>query len=94
MRSQVTRKFIFTAPAEPSRFASSVTMLQGYKASGRSYATYIFLHDLPPSLRLFPTDEKKERWRNKSRKCEGVVELTGCRPSFPPGRWWNRIGLC
>jgi hypothetical protein len=45
-------KIIFTTPAEPSHFVSSVVTPRGYKAGGHSYATYIFLHDIPPFLRL------------------------------------------
>jgi hypothetical protein len=48
------RKLIFTMPTEPSHFASLVVTLWGYKAGGRSCATYILLHDLPPSPRLIP----------------------------------------
>jgi hypothetical protein len=49
-------KIIFTAPIEPSRFASLVVTLQGYKAGGCSCAAYIFLHDLLPSPHLLPYD--------------------------------------
>jgi hypothetical protein len=52
----MTRKIVFTASVEPSRFASSVVTPRGYKTSGRSYAIYIFPHDLPPSLRLLSYD--------------------------------------
>jgi hypothetical protein len=45
---------LFTVPTEPNRFTSSVVTPWGYKAGGRSYATYIFPHDLPLSLRLLP----------------------------------------
>jgi hypothetical protein len=47
---------LFTVPAEPSCFASSVVTPRGYKAGGSSYATYIFPDDLPPSPRLLPYD--------------------------------------
>jgi hypothetical protein len=40
-------------PVEPSRFAYSVVTPRGYKAGGRSYLTYIFPHDLPPSSRFY-----------------------------------------
>jgi hypothetical protein len=52
----MTRKIVFTAPAEPNRFASSVVKPQVYKAGSRSSATYIFPHDLPLSLRLLRYD--------------------------------------
>jgi hypothetical protein len=45
---------LFTAPTEPSHFASSVVTLCVYKAGGHSCVTYIFPHDLPPSLCLLP----------------------------------------
>jgi hypothetical protein len=52
------RKLIFPAPymapAEPSRFASSVIAPRGYNAGSSSYATYIFPHDLPLSHHLLP----------------------------------------
>jgi hypothetical protein len=58
MRTQMMRKIIllrlFTVLVEPSCFASSVVTPRGYKASGHSCATCIFLHNLPPSLRLLP----------------------------------------
>jgi hypothetical protein len=44
----------FTAPIVAHRFASSVVTPWGYKAGGRSYATYILLHDLPSSTRFLP----------------------------------------
>jgi hypothetical protein len=44
----------FTAPTEPSRFASSVVAPRGYKGGGSSCATYIFPHDPPLSPRLLP----------------------------------------
>jgi hypothetical protein len=45
---------LFTARAEPSRFASLVTTSWGYKIGGHSCATYILPHDLPISPRLLP----------------------------------------
>jgi hypothetical protein len=63
-------------PVEPSRFTSLVVTLQGYKTGSRSYATYIFLHHLPPSPRLLPMAKKKEENRETNlKKQEGVVEL-------------------
>jgi hypothetical protein len=53
MKSWMTHKIIFTAPIKPNRFALVVTP-SSYEAGGRSYATYIFLHDIPPFLRLLP----------------------------------------
>jgi hypothetical protein len=56
----MTHKIVFTSPfyraAEPSRFASSVITPRGYKVGRRSYATYIFPHDIPPFLCLLPYD--------------------------------------
>jgi hypothetical protein len=56
----MTHKIVFTSPfyraAEPSRFASSVITPRGYKVGRRSYATYIFPHDIP-SLRLKKKEE-------------------------------------
>jgi hypothetical protein len=50
---------IFNVSVEPIRFASSVATSRGYKASGRSCATYIFPHNRLPAS--FPTAKKKER---------------------------------
>jgi acyl-CoA hydrolase len=47
-------KIDFTMHAELSRFASSIVTLRSYKAGGRSCATYIFPHDIPPLLHLLP----------------------------------------
>jgi hypothetical protein len=54
MRSRMTCKSIFTVPVDPSRFASSVVTLWGYKVGGHSYTTYIFPDDLPLSPTLLP----------------------------------------
>jgi hypothetical protein len=50
----MTHKIIFNVSTEPSRFASLVVTPLGYKAGGHSGTTYIFPHDIPPFLRLFP----------------------------------------
>jgi hypothetical protein len=93
----VTHKLIFTmhfyCTAEPSRFVSLVVTPRGYKAGGRSCATYFFLHDLPPSPRLLPYAKKKERYINISKRKEGVVELSGRCLSFPAYPWQSRVGL-
>jgi hypothetical protein len=53
----VTRKVIFTMPFYLTCGAQPLCLGYynvGYKVGGRSCATYIFLHDLPPSPRLHP----------------------------------------
>jgi hypothetical protein len=73
----------FTEAVELSRFASSVVTLRGYKTGARSYATYIFLHNLPPSLHRLPHDWKQRGNRETDLKNKrellslwGVVPLS------------------
>jgi hypothetical protein len=54
MMSKIILPRFFTVLVEPSRFASLVVTLWGYKEGGCSCATYIFPHDIPPFLRLLP----------------------------------------
>jgi hypothetical protein len=46
--------WLFTMPVDPTHFASSIITPQGYKDGGRSYATYVFPHNFPPSHRFLP----------------------------------------
>jgi hypothetical protein len=80
---------LFTAPAEPSRFASLVVTPRGYKAG-------VVAHIQPTSSRTishhssasFPLAKKKEENREiELKKQEGVVELTGSHLSFPSVPW-------
>jgi hypothetical protein len=54
MGNHVTCKLVFTAPAELSRFASTVATLLGYNIGGRTYATYILPHNLSSSPHFLP----------------------------------------
>jgi hypothetical protein len=63
-------------PAEPSCFASSVVTPLGYKAGGRSYATYIFVQDFPISLWLKRKRDREidlEKNRRELLSVQGVV---------------------
>jgi hypothetical protein len=59
MTCKIIFTVLFTIPVEPSRFASRCLTSWGHKAGGRSYATYILPHDIPPFLFPFPTVEKE-----------------------------------
>jgi hypothetical protein len=75
-------------PLEPSRFASLVVTPWGYKvgmaAPAQPTSSRMISHRSSGS---FPTAEKKEENRETDVKKEGVVELTGSRPSFPSIPW-------
>jgi hypothetical protein len=68
VRSRMMSKIIFTTPAEPNCFASSVVTPQGYKADSCSCAMYIFSHDVPPSLCLLPYGLKERENRERDMK--------------------------
>jgi hypothetical protein len=65
----------------PSRFASLVITSWGYKAGGRSYATYIFLQDLPPSP---PPPLRLKRKRNRETYLEDNGNLLSLRGVISP----------
>jgi hypothetical protein len=75
---------LFTAPAEPSCFASMVVTLQGYKA-GMVTPTQPTISRMISyrSSTFFPTAEKKENMKIDLKKQEGVVGLPGSHLSFP-----------
>jgi hypothetical protein len=93
-RSCMMRKIVFTAPVEPSRFASSVVTPRGYKAG-------VFAPAPPTSSRMtshrfstsFPMAEKNEKiGKQIKKKQEGVVERTSSCFCFPSVPWRSQVG--